>query len=67
MTPRALRELIEVARPKQVWITHLYPGVTNADITRALQDLAVPWCRPNDLQQWTYSHSMVAGGFDEMS
>lgn len=67
MTPKSLRALIDTAQPKEVWVTHLYPSVSEEELDARLENANVSWCRPTDLQKWRYSHSIVAGGLEDMS
>ena len=67
MRPSDLRVLVREARPRALWVTHLYDEHIEAELHEALDDIIEHWHRPSDLTTWSYSHSIVAGGLDEMS
>lgn len=69
--PSAIARIVEAAGPREVWLTHFYPGVDEARAIETVAATGVPVRRAADLDVWesegAYSHSIVAGGFDEMS
>jgi len=52
MTPSAIADLVARARPREVWLTHLFPHVNAAEAVRTVAKTGVKVRRPNDLQNW---------------
>jgi ribonuclease BN (tRNA processing enzyme) len=50
--PSAIRRLVEQARPKEVWLTHLYPGVDPNLAAETVRSSGVGTRRAADLDAW---------------
>lgn len=52
-TPSQLARLAGAARPREVWVTHLYPGVTEEAVLAPLRALNIPARRAKDGDCWS--------------
>lgn len=52
MTPRTIAELVLAARPREVWLTHLYPDVDPEAALAAIRPVGVPVRHAADLDRW---------------
>jgi ribonuclease BN (tRNA processing enzyme) len=52
LPPSAVAELVAQARPKQVWLTHLYPDVDPEHAVAEVAATGVPVRRASDLDLW---------------
>lgn len=52
LTPGAVAELVRRARPREVWLTHLYPQVDPARALATVAAAGVPVRRPDDGDVW---------------
>jgi ribonuclease BN (tRNA processing enzyme) len=53
MTPTAIAELVHRARPREVWLTHLYPFVDAEVAIKTVRATGVKTHRPGDGEVWT--------------
>jgi ribonuclease BN (tRNA processing enzyme) len=52
MTPGAVADFVAKARPREVWLTHLFGHVNAAEAFRTVAKAGAKVRRPNDLQIW---------------
>jgi len=50
--PSAIRRLVQDARPREVWLTHLYPEVDPGRALQVIAEAGVATRRANDLDRW---------------
>jgi len=71
--PAEVARVVREAQPGLVWLTHLYPHVDPDEAVATVAAEGRPVRHAHDGDAWDsdhpdgHSHSMVAGGFDEMS
>ncbi len=53
LTPSDVAEVVTAAQPKEVWLTHLSPGVDPAEAVATVARTGVPTRRAADLDRWS--------------
>ncbi len=54
--PSAIRDLVDRARPRQVWLTHLYPDVDPERALRTVAEAGIPVRHAADLDRFEAGH-----------
>ncbi len=58
--PSAIIQLVKKARPKQVWLTHIYPDVDPTRIPKQIEDATgVPVHHAHDLDAWDSARQVI--------
>lgn len=51
--PAAVRDLVQQAHPREVWLTHLYPHVDPVRAVAKVSEVGVPTRHASDLDRWS--------------